>query len=154
ANPRVCDRARIVDSRTNSRFRLFAPLSINRKKAFWFAQNLGRLHRDRGKLVVRKITAPGAKIGPRVAQDVNQLQAHAVALSLLEHLGFGLRGKFCEMAETKPGPKFPRTTSDEISVFIQLGRRFQSNKLFRIPEPLEIEELAAINLLKHRPDFF
>src|SRR5437588_4793993 len=104
--------------------------------------------------VVWKITPTRAKIGPRIAQNVDQLQTHSVAFPHPEHVVFASRRKLWQMTKTEPGPKFSRAPGNQISVFVELRRRFQGDDLFRILETLEIEELAAINLFKHCPHFF
>ncbi len=134
--------------------RFLTPLAIDWLKSFRFPQNLGRLHREHGKFFAWIITSARAKIVAGIAQNVNQLQAHAVAFRHSEHLVFASYSKFWQMAKTQPGPKFSRTAGNEIGVFVELGRRFQSDDLLWISETLEIEDLAAVNLFKHRPDFF
>ena len=58
------------------------------------------------------------------------------------------------MAKTKPRPKFSRAAGNQISVFVEVRRLFQGSDLFWIWETLEVEDLAAINLFEHGPDFF
>src|SRR5437764_1560686 len=103
---------------------------------------------------MRKIAATGAKISAGVAQNINQLQTHAVTFGEPEHFGFVSRAKFWQMPETKPGPKFSRATGDKISVLVELGGRSERHQLFRIRKTLEIDELAAINVLERGADFF
>ena len=115
---------------------------------------MGRLHRDHGKFFLWKITPACAKVRTGIAQNVNQLQTHAVPFPHPEHVVFALRSKLWKVAKTEPGPKFSRTAGDEMSVFVEARRRFQGNDLFWILETLKIEELAAVNLFEHGPDFF
>src|SRR5207249_12189374 len=89
-----------------------------------------------------------------IAQDVDQLQTHAVALPHSEHLVFTSRGNLAQMAKAKPGPKFSRAAGHEIDVFVKLSRRFQGNNSLWISDTLEVEDLASVNLLQHSPDFF
>src|SRR5438477_1472480 len=104
--------------------------------------------------VVWKITAARAKIGPRIAQNVDQLQTHSVAFPHPEHVVFASRCKLWQMTKTEPGPKFSRATGNKICVFVELPRRFQGDDLFRFLETLEIEQLAAIILFMHCTHFF
>src|SRR2546423_109955 len=73
SNATVAKRVGVFDSGLDPPLRFLAPLSINRKKPFGLAQNLRWPHRGRMELVVWKITATCAKIGPGVAQDIDEL---------------------------------------------------------------------------------
>src|SRR5438552_4054344 len=145
-----CRRSAVAPaSRKTARVRaplsFLAPLAIDWLKSFRFAQNLGRLHRGHREFIVRKITPARAKIRAGIAQDVDQLQAHAVTLRHREHLVFTSRGKLSQVAKAKPGPKFSRAAGDEIGVFVELSRRFQGNNSLWISETLEVEDLATVN---------
>src|SRR5437588_12859442 len=80
-------------------------------------------------LVFRKITAPGAQIAPRVAQNIHQLQPPAIIGSQLEHVRFEPCGKTLYFAKTNTRPKFAHRTSHEIGVvehFLRIGQRGES----------------------------
>src|SRR5262249_61669209 len=88
AHATVADRVGVFDSGFAPLLRFLAPFSKDRHETLWLPHNLGRLHRDRRKLLVWKITAARTEIGAGVAQNVNQLQSHSVTLAEIEHFHF------------------------------------------------------------------
>src|SRR2546425_13153482 len=101
----------------------------------------------RAQFVFRKITSACAQIGPGVAQNVDQLERHSVALAQRQHLVFAQTRKVPSMPETKTGPEFADTTGDQISVFVQIGGGAKSPKFLRMVEELGVKHLCMRDVL-------
>src|SRR5260370_33223021 len=100
---------------------------------------------DRGQFIFRKITSSGSKIRTGIAQDVDQLKSHSVALPEIEHLLFAQLRERRKIPKAKPRPKFPDTTRDQKCVFIQIGCGGERANIGGVIEILQIERLAPRN---------
>ena len=103
----------------------------------------------RSQFEFRKITSARAKIGADVAQHIDQLKGHAVALAESQHLVLAQAGEIPDMPETEPRPKFTDTTGNQIRVFIQIGSGAECANFLRIVESLQIEHLAPRDFAEH-----
>src|SRR6266496_5240142 len=101
----------------------------------------------RAQFVFRKITSACAQIGAGVAQNVDQLERHSVALAQRQHLVFAQTREVPNMPETKTGPEFADTTGNQISVFVQIGGGAKRANFLRIVEALDVKHLAMRDLL-------
>src|SRR5205814_9846363 len=113
ADASFSDRSRILPSRRKPALGFFGPLLKDWLKAIWFANDLGRLHMGRGQFILRKITSSCPKIRTGIAQNVDQLKSHSVALPEIKHLGFAQLRELRKMPKTKPRPEFSHTTRDQ-----------------------------------------
>src|SRR5207249_8776988 len=77
-----------------------------------------------------------SQIGAGIAQNVDQLKRHAVALAQGQHLVLTQAREISNMPETEPRPEFTGTTSNQIGVFIQIGRDSERANFFRIVKAL------------------
>src|SRR6266404_9685205 len=107
----------------------------------------------RGQFIFRKITSSCSKIRTGIAQDVDQLKSHSVALPEIEHLVFAQLRELREMPKTKPRPEFPDTTRDQKGVLIEIGRCGERMNVGGVVEVLQIERLAPRDFLKHGTNF-
>src|ERR1700741_3837216 len=98
------------------------------------------------------MTSACSKIGPGIAQHIDQLERHSVALAERQHLVLAQAREVSNMPETKERPKFTDTTGNQIGVFVQIGGGAERANLLRIVEALQIEHLATRDFLQHDAD--
>src|SRR5437667_10171659 len=103
----------------------------------------------RVQFVFREITSARSKIRAGIAQHIDQLKRHAVTLAERQHLVFAQPREILNMPETESRPKFTDTTSNQISVLIQIGSCPERADFLRIIETLQIEHLAVSDFLVH-----
>src|SRR5438477_2589546 len=150
ADASISDRSRILHSRRKPALGFFGPLLKDWLKAIWFANNLRRLHMGRGQFILRKITSSRPKIRTGIAQNVDQLKSHSVALPEIKHLGFAQLRELRKMPKTKPRPEFSHTTRDQKRVLIEIGRCRERTNVGGVIEVFYVERLAPRDFLKHR----
>src|SRR5438093_13589539 len=84
----ISDRSRILHPTVQPLFSLLDPTAVNRLEALWFGENLGWRQMCRAQFVLRKITSARSQIGTGIAQDIDQLECHAVTFPERHHLIF------------------------------------------------------------------
>src|SRR5712691_197937 len=127
ANAPISNGAGILYSRFDSALGFFAPLSVDRLKTFRFAYDLRSFHPRRRQFFIREIASARAEISAGIAQNIDQLQSHAVALAQIEHFIFAPRREVPHMPKAETRPKLTGRSGDEVSVFIEISRRLQCN---------------------------
>ena len=103
----------------------------------------------RVQFVFRKVTSACPKIGPGVAQHIDQLKRHAVPSAESKHFILGAVREIANVAETDSGPEFTDTTGHQIRIFIEIGSGAKRANFRRLAKALEIEHLPARNLFEH-----
>jgi hypothetical protein len=116
-------------------------------------QNSVRSDAQRLKFVRGKVTAAVPQIIARVPQNIDELQSLAVLDAQLTHLRFGPLTEISDVRKTDPRPEFPHTSSDKISVFVELrsrGKRCNA-RARSSSESLKIEHLSPSDFLEYAP---
>src|SRR5262245_54585250 len=104
----------------------------------------------RAQFVFWEITSSCSEIRAGVAQHIDQLKPHAIALSQNKHLVLGSARELADVPETLSRPKFTNTPCNQIGIFLEICSGAQRLDLLRIIETLQVEHLAAHNFFEHK----
>src|SRR5437762_2803482 len=97
----------------------------------------------------REIASARSQIGPGIAQHIDQLKRHAVALAEGQHLVLAPACEVPNVSETEPRPELTYTTGDHIRVFVEIGSCRERASFLWIWEALQIEHLATRDFVEH-----